>query len=79
MYDEEPDDIGSTGKLIIRATQGKIIVTSTMDQPKDVTIVSAAGATIGHYTIQPGETRETPVTASGIYIVNRKKLSVKIK
>ena len=79
MYEEEPDDIGSTGKLIIRATQGKIIVTSTMDQPKDVTIVSAAGATIGHYTIQPGETRETPVTASGIYIVNRKKLSVKIK
>ena len=31
------------------------------------------------FTIQPGETVETRVNASGVYIVNKKKLSVKVK
>ena len=79
FHQEESDDISDTGRLIIKARNGKIFVTSTMLVPKDITIVTAAGALFDHYTIQPGETRETKVTASGVYIVNRKKLSVKVK
>ena len=76
---EEGDDIGNTGELIIRGKSGKIFVTSTMQSAKEVTIVTAAGALIDRYTIQPGETKETPINASGVYLVNKKKISVKIK
>ena len=77
MY-EEGDEIGEIGELVIRAKQGKIVVTSTLKEPKNVSVVSVGGAVIDRYTIQPGETVETSVNASGIYIVNKKKLSVKI-
>lgn len=79
MFHEEGDDISNTGELIIKGRNGRIIVTSTMRAEKNVTIVTAAGALIDRYTIQPGQTRETPVNASGVYIVNKKKLSMKIK
>ena len=80
MYvEEEEDDIDAIGQLIVRASKGKIIVSSTLAKAKDVTIVTATGSLLNRFTIQPGETIETPVTASGIYVVNKKKLSVKIK
>ena len=80
MYvEEEEDDIDAIGQLIVRASKGKIIVSSTLAKAKDVTIVTATGSLLNRFTIQPGETVETPVTASGIYVVNKKKLSVKIK
>ena len=77
--EEQEDDISSTGQLIIRAEEGKIVVSSTLAEPKLVNIVSASGAAVDRYTIQPGETRESTVIASGVYIVNQKKLSVRIK
>ena len=79
FHQEENDDISNTGNLIIKGKDGSIFVTSTLQYAKDITIVTAAGALIDRYTIQPGETRETKVTASGVYLVNRKKLSVKIR
>ena len=79
MFGEQEDDITSTGQLFIRAAAGKVVVSSTLTEPKQVNIVTASGALVDRYTIQPGETRETPVTASGVYIVNQKKLSVKLK
>lgn len=79
IHHEEEDDISNTGQLIIKGKNGRIIVTSTMRAEKDVTIVTAAGALIDRYTIQPGQTIETPVNASGVYIVNKKKVAVKIK
>ena len=80
IYEEkEEDDISNTGQLIIRAEKGKILVTSTLQEAKDVLISTAAGVLIDRYTIQPGETVETPVHVSGVYIVNKKKLSVGVK
>ena len=79
IHQEDDDDISDTGELIIRGKSGKIYVTSTLQEAKDVTIVTAAGALIDRYTIQPGETKETKVNASGVYVVNKKKISVKIK
>jgi len=78
FHEEEEDDISNPGKLIIKGKDGRIIVTSTLRAEEDVIVVTAAGALIDRYTIQPGETRETKVTASGVYLVNKKKLSMKI-
>ena len=72
----EDDDLGISGQLYIRARRGKILVTSTLEAARDVLIVNVAGATIDRYTIQPGETIETPIHTPGVYIVNKKKLSV---
>ena len=78
-HQEESDDIGKTGNLLIRGNEGRIFVTSTLQEAKEVVIVTASGALVDRYTIQPGETRETRVTASGVYLVNKKKISMKVK
>ena len=78
-HQEESDDIGKTGNLLIRGNEGRIFVTSTLQEAKEVIIVTASGALVDRYTIQPGETRETRVTASGVYLVNKKKISMKVK
>ena len=79
MNGQEDDDINDTGELIIRGRDGRILVTSMLQEAKDIIIVTSAGALIDRYTIQPGDTRETKVNASGVYIVNNKKIAVKIK
>ena len=80
MYEEEEeDDISNRGELLISGKDGKIFVTSTLSEPKDVTIVNAGGSLIDRYTIQPGDTRETRINASGVYLVNKKKIAMKIK
>ncbi|MBR5929902.1 MAG: hypothetical protein IKZ93_07975, partial [Prevotella sp.] len=76
--EENEDDITNTGRLYISAKEGKIVVYSTLSAPEKVCIVNTAGALIDNYTIQPGETIETSINASGVYVVNKKKLSVKI-
>ena len=77
MSPDEDDDISRTGKLYVLSKTGKIVVTSTLRNAKEVRIVSAAGITVTTFTIQPGETIETPIRMPGVYIVNNKKLSVK--
>ena len=61
----------------------KIVVTSSLRDEADVRIVNVNGQTIDSYKIQPGETIETPVYNSGVYIIRAagghytKKVSVK--
>ena len=65
------------GALAIYAERSKIIVESTLSDATDVRIVTASGIQIKQFTIQPGETIETPVTSHGVYIVNNRKLMVR--
>ena len=56
---------------------------SALGYTTDVRIVNLAGMTINAFTIEPGETVETRINTSGVYIVEPsearfiKKLSVK--
>ena len=61
----------------------EIGVTSSLRQATKVQIVSLSGVTIANFTIQPGETVNTYIPVSGVYIVRaaggryQKKLAVK--
>ena len=72
-----------TGSLDIYAKKHKIIVTSNLREATDVRIVNTAGITVTTFSLEPGETVETSINASGVYIVQPsetrfvKKLSVK--
>ena len=46
-----------------------IVVTSYMRAESDVAIYTVSGLCIGSFNIQPGETIETPVNTSGVYII----------
>lgn len=73
----------AAGTLNVYAKKHKIIVESALGYTTDVRIVSLAGVTINAFTIEPGETVETRVNISGVYIVQTsdgrytKKLAVK--
>ncbi len=81
--DGEHSDADQTGTLIIRPDKSAIVVTSALSYTTDVRIFSTAGVTLRSFTIQPGETVESRVLNSGVYIVRTldgqytKKLSVK--
>ena len=62
--------------LRIYAKNRTIHVDSYLEVEADVNIYNTAGVLISSFRILPGEQRQVSV-ASGIYIVNRKKLSVK--
>ncbi len=64
------------GRLDITTKRGRIIVASYMPEETTVHIVNTAGIVIQAYDIAPGEIVETRVP-TGIYIVNRTKVSVK--
>ena len=51
------------------AKKHAIVVTSHMQNVADVGIYSASGICIGTFDIQPGETIETPIYNSGVYII----------
>ena len=74
---EGPDEPDATGALTISTKKGKIIVSSTLTKERNVRIVTVSGITIDNYTIQPGETIETPINNTGVYIVNRTKVFVR--
>ena len=82
--DKDPSqgEVGQGG-LTFSVGRRKIVVTSSMRDEADVRIVNVNGQTIDAYTIQPGETIETNVITSGIYIIRAagghytKKVSVK--
>ena len=76
IHDEQGDDHVAEN-LIIKTSRGKVIVTSQMRHETTVHIATVGGVNIAAFTIQPGETIETPVGNAGVYIVNRKKLVVR--
>ena len=64
--------------LIIKAGLGNIMVKSNLNEPAFVRIVNIAGITLRSFTIAPGDTVVTPVHLGGIYIVNHKKIVVRM-
>ena len=60
---------GLLENLIISDRRGKIVVTSALRSDTDVRIVNVAGLTVATFTIQPGQTIETPVYTTGVYVV----------
>ena len=64
------------GELIVTGKQGRILVTSQLNEYATVRIVNAAGALYRTFAIAPGETVETRVP-TGIYIVNKTKIAIK--
>ena len=71
------------GGLSIYAKKHKIVVESSLNYTTDVRIVNTAGITMKTFSIEPGETVETRIYNSGVYIVQTedtrytKKLSVR--
>ena len=55
--------------LDIYAKRKKIVVESNLRETTEVRIVNATGITVSTFTIEPGETVETRVNTSGVYIV----------
>ena len=65
--DEDPSE--GIGGLTFSVGKHKIIVSSTLRTTADVGIYTVSGLCIGSFDIQPGETIETPVYTSGVYII----------
>ena len=80
--DEDPSD-ELTGELRFSVKPRKLVTSSTLRKPADVQIYSTSGVVISSFTIQPGETVETDINTSGVYIVRAangrytKKLTLK--
>ena len=79
----DPTNEEAGGTLNIYSGRKKIVVESALTYTTDVHIVNLAGMTINSFTIEPGETIETRINTSGVYIVQTKdghytkKLSVR--
>ena len=79
--DDPSDELA--GELTFSTKPRKLITTSSLRQPADVHIYNVSGVTISTFTIQPGETVETDITVSGVYIIRAangrytKKLTLK--
>jgi len=65
------------GGLEIYVKDHRIIATSHLKEPVTIWIMNVGGITLANYVLQPGETQETRVQNTGVYIVNKKKLLVK--
>ena len=76
-YNEENSGEAADGKLIIKTGKKIISVESTYNRPMPVTIHSTSGITLAAFTIEPGQTVETRTATAGVYIVNRKKVTVR--
>ena len=74
---EEEPETALNGSIDIYSRGLKIYTTSHMMSPTTVRIIGLNGITINTFVIEPGKTIETPVNAPGVYIVNKKKLSVR--
>ena len=80
--DENPSD-ELAGELRFSVKPRKLVTSSTLRKPADVQIYSTSGVVISSFTIQPGETVETDINTSGVYIVRAangrytKKLTLK--
>ena len=80
---ESHDDMDGPGTLSISAGRHKILVTSALKAKATVVILNAAGIALHTFDIEPGETVETRIINSGVYIVRTedghhlKKVAVK--
>lgn len=74
---EETPESALDGTLEIFSRGRNIITRSHMKEPVAVRIVNAAGITLANFVLPAGQTIETPVNMPGVYIVNKKKLSIK--
>ena len=77
----EPDDDemfdGEDGTLRIFTRGRNIHTVSYLKENVDIRIINATGATLTTYTLEPGKSVITPITAPGAYIVNKKKVFIK--
>ena len=84
VSDDDPSEekIG-TENIIFTTRRHEILVTSNLRLEADVRIYNISGITVASFTIQPGETVNTYIPVSGVYIVRaadgryQKKLAVK--
>ena len=84
ISDEDPskEEIG-TETMIFTTRRHEILVTSYLRREADVRIYNISGITVASFTILPGETVNTYIPVSGVYIVHaaggryQKKLAVK--
>ena len=74
---DEDDDDRDKGYLSIYAKERDIYTVSNLKESIEIRIINAAGAVLTTYTLDPGKTIVTPVTAPGTYLVNKKKLYIK--
>jgi len=75
--DEDTPESALDGTLEIFAQGRNIVTRSHMKEATTIRIVNAAGITLSNFVLPAGQTIETPVHVPGIYIVNKKKLSIK--
>ncbi|MBQ2210522.1 MAG: T9SS type A sorting domain-containing protein [Prevotella sp.] len=81
--DDDPGEGEVSGGLQFAVRNHAIVVTSSLRKEADVRIVKVSGQTIADFNIQPGESIETPVYNSGVYIIRAasghytKKIAVK--
>ena len=79
----DPSQGELNGGLRAYAKKHKIVVESSLHLPVEVRIVNTAGITVNTFTLESGESVETRVNNSGVYIVHSadgqytKKLSVR--
>ena len=66
--DNDQEESLGNGRLMFSASGSTIFTTSSLRSPADVRIYSVGGTCIASFTIQPGETVETPVSTGGVYI-----------
>jgi hypothetical protein len=66
--DEDPSE-GLSGELILSTRPHMLVTSSSLRQPADVRVYSIGGQIVASFDIQPGETIETPIHNSGVYIV----------
>ena len=66
--EQEPQD-NVAENMEFSAKKHKILVTSYMRSKTDVGIFNVSGLCVANFTINPGETIETPVNTSGVYII----------
>ena len=67
--DNDPSEEEADGALRFYTKKHLIGVESSLNKETDVLIVNTNGLPIGKFTIQPGETIETPAPMSGVYIL----------
>ena len=81
--DKDPSGEEVGEDMLFFTKKHEIGVTSSLRNATEVRIVSLSGVTIANFTIQPGETVNTYIPVSGVYIVRaaggryQKKLAVK--
>ena len=66
---QDSPDADSPGTLSVRGGKRRVIVESSLRAAADVRIVNTAGITVAAFTVEPGQTVETRVPVSGVYIV----------